>query len=88
MGVSDPAEDEETQELKCRSVLLSMNARYERCLIRNAVYPMRVEDGLVLSILKSHTVREAEALLTALVSDETEAKATLKRVRGLINATT
>lgn len=75
------------EALKYKSVLLSMNARYERCLIRNAVYPMRVEDGLVLSILKDHTVREAEALLTALVSDETEAKATLKRVRGLINAT-
>ena len=73
--------------LKYRSVLLSMNTRYERCLIRNAVYPMRVEDGLALSILKSHTVREAEALLTALVPDEIEAKATLKRVRGLINAT-
>ena len=78
---------EEAEMLKYKSVLLSMNARYERCLIRNAVYPMRVEDGLVLSILKSHTVREAEALLTTLVADETEAKATLKRVRGLINAT-
>ena len=78
---------EAAEVLKYKSVVLSMNARYERCLIRNAVYPMRVEDGLVLSVLKSHTVREAEALLTALVSDETEAKATLKRVRGLINAT-
>ena len=78
---------EEAEMLKYKSVVLSMNARYERCLIRNAVYPMRVEDGLVLSVLKDHTVREAEALLTALVSDETEAKATLKRVRGLINAT-
>ena len=78
---------EESEMLKYKSAVLSMNARYERCLMRNAVYPMRVEDGLVLSILKDHTVREAEALLTALVSDETEAKATLKRVRGLINAT-
>ena len=51
------------------------------------LYPMRVEDGLALSILKDHTLREAEALLTALVSDEMEARATLKRVRGLINAT-
>ena len=78
---------EETELLKYKSVVLSMNERYDRCLIRNAAYPMRVEDGLVLSILKDHTPREAEALLTALVSDETEAKATLKRVRGLINAT-
>ena len=78
---------EEVEMLKYKSVVLSMNERYECCLIRNAVYPMRVEDGLALSILKDHTVREAEALLTALVSDEVEAKATLKRVRGLINAT-
>ena len=48
---------------------------------------MHVEEGLVLSILKNHTVREAEALLTAVVADETHAKATLKRVRGLIQAT-
>ena len=90
LNVFTPTESltsEEAEMLKYKSVVLSMNARYERCLIRNAVYPMRVEDGLVLSILKDHTVREAEALLTALVSDETEAKATLKRVRGLINAT-
>ena len=78
---------QEPETLKHKSVVSSMNARYERCLIRNAVYPMRVEDGLALSILKDHTTREAEALLTALVSDETEAKAILKRVRGLINAT-
>ena len=77
----------EAEMLKYKSVVLSMNGRYDRCLIRNAAYPMRVEDGLVLSILKDHTPREAEALLTALISDETEAKATLKRVRGLINAT-
>lgn len=65
----------------------AMNEYYERCLIRDAAYPMSVEDGLALSILKNHTVREAEALLTAVVADETEAKATLKRVCGLIHAT-
>ena len=82
-----PAEDEESQELKCRSVLLSINANYERCLMRDAVYPLRVEDGVVLSILKNHTPREAESILAELVADETEAKAILKRVRGLIDAT-
>lgn len=70
-----------------QSVLLSMNEHYEQCLIRDAMYRMRVEDGLVLSILKSHTAREAEALLTTLVADETEAKTILRRVLGLINAT-
>ena len=82
-----PPEDGESQALKCRSVLLSMNANYERCLMLDAVYPLRVADGLALSILKNHTAREAESVLVELVADETEARAILKRVRGLINAT-
>ena len=82
-----PAEDEESETPKCRSVLLSMNANYERCLMRDAVYPLRVEDGLALSVLKDRTSREAEAILAELVADETEARAILKRVRGLIDAT-
>lgn len=77
----------EKQESKCKSLLLGMNAYYERCLMRDGAYPMSVEDGLALSILKNHTIREAEALLTAVIADETEAKATLKRVCGLIHAT-
>ena len=75
------------ERLKYKSIVLGMNQHYERCLIRNAAYSMHVEDGLVLSILKNHTVREAEAVLTAVVEDEARAKATLKRVHGLIQAT-
>lgn len=78
---------QEKQESKCKSIVLGMNEYYERCLIRDAAYLLCVEDGLALSILKNHTVREAEALLTAVVADETEAKETLKRVCGLIHAT-
>ena len=84
---AQPIEGEEPEGQKCRSVLLSINTHYERCLIRDAVYPLPVEDGLVLSILKAHTAREAESILAALIEDETEARAILKRVRGLINAT-
>ena len=84
---AQPIEGEVSEGQKCRSVLLSMNTHYERCLIRDAVYPLPLEDGLVLSILKEHTPREAEAVLAELVADETEARAILKRVRGLINAT-
>ena len=78
---------EEEQEMGYRSLVLSMNAHYERCLIRDAVYPLSVEDGLVLSILKDHTLREAESILAEWVADETEAKAILERVQGLIDAT-
>ena len=82
-----PIEGEEPEGQKCRSVVLSMNAHYERCLIRDAVYPLPVEDGVALSILKNHTTREAEAILAALIPDETQARTTLKRVRGLIDGT-
>ena len=75
------------ERLKYKSIVLGMNQHYERCLIRDAAYSMHVEDGLVLSILKNHTVREAEAVLTAVIEDEARAKATLKRVHGLIQAT-
>ena len=84
---AQPLEPEESQELKYRSVVLSMNAHYERCLMRDAVYPLRVEDGVALSLLKDHTIREAESVLSALVSDGMEARAILKRVRGLIDGT-
>ena len=76
------------ERLKYKSLVLGMNQHYERCLIGDAAYSVHVEDGLALSILKNHTAREAEALLTAVVGDETKAKATLKRVHGLIQATT
>ena len=84
---AQPIEGEEPEELKYKSLVLSMNAHYERCLMRDAVYPLRVEDGLVLSILKDRTTREAESILAELVADETEARAILKRVRGLVDGT-
>ena len=73
----------------CRSVLLSMNAHYEQCLMRDAVYPLPVEDGLVLSVLKAHRTSERSRgdSCCELVADETEARAILKRVLGLINGT-
>ena len=89
LNVFTPAQpsEEEHPEPTYKSFVLSMNEHYERCLIRDAVYPLRVENGLALSILKEHTPREAEAILAEWVPDETEARAILKRVRGLIDAT-
>ena len=81
--VANPA----PEHLKYKSLVLSMNKHYERSLMGDALYSQRVEEGLVLTLLRNHTVREAEALLAEFVEDESEAKAILKRVRGLIHAT-
>ena len=55
------------------------------CGARCIRYP--VKDGLVLSVLKDHTPREAESILAEWIPDEAQARATLKRVRGLIDGT-
>ena len=81
------ASNPEQQHLKYKSILLGMNNRYERSLMGDSLYSQRVEEGLMITLLKSHTAREAEALLAALIEDEAEAKAILKRVRGLVHAT-
>ena len=77
----------EQRHLKYKSILLGMNKHYERSLMGDALYSQRLEEGLMMTFLKSHTVREAEALLAEFIEDETEAKAILKKVRGLIHAT-
>ena len=79
--------DSEQRTLKYKSVLLGMNKHYERSLMGDVLYSQRVEEGLVMTLLKNHTVREAEVLLAGFIEDETEAKAILKRVQGLIHAT-
>ena len=81
--VSNPKQ----HHLKYKSILLSMNKHYQRSLMGDALYSQRVEDGLVITLLRNHTAREAEALLAEFIEDEAEAKTILQRVRGLIRAT-
>ena len=81
------ASNPEQRLLKYKSVLLGMNKHYERSLMGDVLYSQRVEEGLVMTLLKNHTVREAESFLAGFIEDEAEAKAILKRVRGLIHAT-
>ena len=79
--------DSEQRHLKYKSILLGMNKHYERSLMGDVLYSQRVEEGLVMTLLKNHTAREAESFLAGFIKDEAEAKAILKRVRGLIHAT-
>ncbi len=81
------ASNPEQQHLKYKSILLGMNKRYERSLMGDPLYSQRVEEGLLITFLKNHTVREAEAVLAGFIEDEAEAKAILKRIQGLIHAT-
>ena len=73
--------------LKYKSILLSMNKHYQRSLMGDALYSQRVEEGLAITLLRNHTAREAEALLTEFIEDQAEARTILQSVRGLIHAT-
>ncbi len=86
-GTEIEASNPEQRSQKYKSILLGMNKHYERSLMGDALYSQRLEEGLVMTLLKKHTAREAEALLADLIEDEAEAKEILKRVRGLIHAT-
>lgn len=76
------------RQIEQKSIVLNINSRYEKPVNPLDVFNQSVEDGLVLSLLKTNTVREVEAILCELVKDEDTAKAILARCHGFIQATT
>ena len=75
------------KQMEQKSIVLNMNSRYEMLVNPYGIFNQRVEDGLVISLLKEHTVREVEAILSELIKDEDTAKAILARCYGFIQAT-
>lgn len=70
-----------------KSIVLNMNSRYETRVNPLSAFSQKVEDGLVISLLKEHTPREVEVVLCELLEDEDTAKAILARCYGFIQAT-
>ena len=50
-------------------------------------YKLNLDTLLVLSLLKTHTVREVEAVLRELIEDEETARSILAKCHGFIQAT-
>ncbi|MDE0427615.1 MAG: glycosyltransferase family 4 protein [Candidatus Poribacteria bacterium] len=75
------------KQIEQKSVLLNLNTQYEKPVNPLNVFNQQVEDGLVLTLLKTHTIREVEAVLTELMEDENAAKTILARCQGFIQAT-
>ena len=70
-----------------KSIVLNLNTRYEEPMNSFGTFNQPVEDGLVLSLLKTHTIREVETVLRELVEDKETAKAILAKCQGFIQAT-
>ncbi len=75
------------KRIEQKSIVLNMNSRYETRVNPLSAFSQKVEDGLVISLLKEHTPREVEVVLCELLEDEDTAKAILARCYGFIQAT-
>lgn len=75
------------KQMEQKAIVLNMNSRYEMLVNPYGIFNQKVEDGLVISLLKEHTVREVEVILSELIEDEDTAKAILTRCYGFIQAT-
>ena len=75
------------KQIEQKSIVLNMNSRYETRVNPLSAFSQKVEDGLVISLLKEHTPREVEVVLCELLEDEDTAKAILARCYGFIQAT-
>jgi len=75
------------KQIEQKSIVLNMNSRYETRVNPLSAFSQKVEDGLVMSLLKEHTPREVEVVLCELLEDEDTAKAILARCYGFIQAT-
>ena len=75
------------KQIEQKAILLNIDTRYETPLNPFGTFNQKVEDGLVISLLKDHTCREVETVLCEFVKDEDTAKAILARCYGFIQAT-
>lgn len=75
------------RQIEQKSIVLNINSRYEKSVNPLGTFNQMVEDGMVITLLKEHTIREVEAILRELVEDENTAKAILARCHGFIQAT-
>ena len=85
--VFSPYWNVDKKQMGQKSIVLSMDSRYEMLVNPSSTFNQKVEEGLVLSLLKEHTVREVEAILCELMKDEDTAKELLTRCQGFIQAT-
>jgi len=75
------------KQMKQKSIVLNTDSRYETLVNSLGTINQQLEDGLVLSLLKEHTLREVEAILCELIEDEDASKEILARCKGFIQAT-
>ena len=71
-----------------RALLLNLTPFLETPLQEKSGYVQTIEEGLALTLLKRHTPRQVEAVLTHISGDASQASKTVERVENFLNALT
>ncbi len=73
-------------QLESRALLLNLTPFLETPLQLKSGYTQTIEEGLALTLLKRHTPRQVESVLTHIFDDASHASKILKRVQNFLNA--
>ncbi len=73
-------------QMESHALLLNLTAFLEAPLQVKRGYVQTIEEGLALTLLKQHTPRQVEAVLTHISDDASEASKTVERVQNFFNA--
>ena len=73
-------------QVEARSLLLNLTPLLEAPLQQKQGYIQTIKEGLALTLLKRHTPRQVEAVLTHLFDDASEANKVVVRVQNFLNA--
>ena len=73
-------------QLESRSLLLNLTPFLEAPLQQKRGYVQTIEEGVALTLLKRHTPRQVEAVLTHIFDDASKAAKVVERVQNFLNA--
>ena len=72
-------------QVESRALLLNLTPFLEAPLQQKRGYVQTIEEGLVLTLLKRHTPRQVEAVLTHIFDDTSQATKVVERVQNFLN---
>ena len=73
-------------QVESRALLLNLTPFLEAPLQQKRGYVQTIEEGLVLTLLKRHTPRQVETVLTHICDDASQATKVVERVQNFLNA--
>ena len=80
-----PYYDAFQNQIENRALLLNLTPTLETLLQEKSGYVQTMEEGLALTLLKRHTPKQVEAVLTHVLNDKSAALKIVERVQNFLN---